>query len=1038
MFALGKGVRVWAVLPFLMPILVLAASNAYAGGGNYLIITAEDYSGSAPLNQFINFKTAQGFRVSTYVAVSGTDRADIKSYIESLWEGQFAPDYILIVGDAPSSGSTATSARIPNWIGGGSRQAVTDLPYACMDAGDDWYPDIFIGRFCVQSVDDLQAVVDKSLTVESGVFSDPEYVMRAAFLATDDPTAQAEQTHDWVIDTYMDPNDYVSTRIYGASGGGTSDVADAVNAGSLFTVYFGHSGSTGWWTPSFDQADVQSLTNEGLYGLVFGFSCNTAHFSYDECFGETWQREADKGAAVYLSASDYVWWGTVEAWDSSRRMEKYFFKSFFVDDIWEVSPAWQAACYRILSDPDYGPSHDHTRNIFEEFVVLGDPSLLLPQANGFTLDPTPTSHDLCCPPASEAQYTIEVGQLGGFDEVVTLSASGEPSGATVNFSENSLAPPFTSVLTIGNLDGAAAASYNIVITGTSATMERSTNVALNIANDVPAAVTLLDPPDGASGVDLSPELTWQDQPDASEYFLQIATDSDFTTVVYSQTVTGTSHTVDTPLDTLTVYFWRVQAENACGQGPFSDYFTFMTVNRIMPVTYDMLNGESGSYTYYDDTYDGDGDNDQPLAPLTNGLGDLTDGVIATEHWNSTPVPYVGWVSIDPTITFHFAEPVSIEAVTLHLDDSGGGGGVHPPTDVTITVNETTLVFPCSDPPGDEPFAFNCSDLGLFGDLLELTIADYSTSGYMMLSEVEFFGAPQTGACCIDADCSIDTEAQCFAYGGVYQGDDTTCDPNPCGGAQEPGCLIISEVVKGVLSGGCPRFIEITNTGANDYTFAEGGVIVQMDEDTDVFVDVDLTGYTIASGQAFVINSNESGACTGAFGSIYGFPADLDVLTRFGDGNDRYILTNTADGSNLLDIYGVFGESSGEWEYYDGYSYRLPAYNQGNGGVFDPDEWFFGGNGSLDTPTPEKDLLLLTDPTTHTYDEVCSIEIPGDFNDDGEVTLADHAVFCNCLNGPGVSTPPGGCTADEFGRCDMEGDSDVDLFDFDLFQMVYTP
>lgn len=83
-------------------------------------------------------------------------------------------------------------------------------------------------------------------------------------------------------------------------------------------------------------------------------------------------------------------------------------------------------------------------------------------------------------------------------------------------------------------------------------------------------------------------------------------------------------------------------------------------------------------------------------------------------------------------------------------------------------------------------------------------------------------------------------------------------------------------------------------------------------------------------------------------------------------------------------------------------------------------------------------MLLTDPKTHTYDEVCSIEIPGDFNDDGEVDLADHAVFCNCLNGPEVSTPPGGCTADEFGRCDMEGDSDVDLLDFDLFQTVYAP
>jgi hypothetical protein len=39
--------------------------------------------------------------------------------------------------------------------------------------------------------------------------------------------------------------------------------------------------------------------------------------------------------------------------------------------------------------------------------------------------------------------------------------------------------------------------------------------------------------------------------------------------------------------------------------------------------------------------------------------------------------------------------------------------------------------------------------------------------------------PATGACCFGAVCQIRTEAQCLAEGGVYQGDDTDCFPNPC-------------------------------------------------------------------------------------------------------------------------------------------------------------------------------------------------------------------------------------------------------------------
>ena len=41
-----------------------------------------------------------------------------------------------------------------------------------------------------------------------------------------------------------------------------------------------------------------------------------------------------------------------------------------------------------------------------------------------------------------------------------------------------------------------------------------------------------------------------------------------------------------------------------------------------------------------------------------------------------------------------------------------------------------------------------------------------------------------GACCAtDGSCSIETEADCI---GVYRGDDTTCNPNPCGGVGPPG------------------------------------------------------------------------------------------------------------------------------------------------------------------------------------------------------------------------------------------------------------
>lgn len=38
----------------------------------------------------------------------------------------------------------------------------------------------------------------------------------------------------------------------------------------------------------------------------------------------------------------------------------------------------------------------------------------------------------------------------------------------------------------------------------------------------------------------------------------------------------------------------------------------------------------------------------------------------------------------------------------------------------------------------------------------------------------------TGACCdLFGDCTVEGEGECMSHGGIYQGNDTPCDPNPC-------------------------------------------------------------------------------------------------------------------------------------------------------------------------------------------------------------------------------------------------------------------
>lgn len=156
---------------------------------------------------------------------------------------------------------------------------------------------------------------------------------------------------------------------------------------------------------------------------------------------------------------------------------------------------------------------------------------------------------------------------------------------------------------------------------------------------------------------------------------------------------------------------------------------------VYATSYSMPNGSTGSFNYWDDTYDGIGNTMADFAPLSGGLGDLTDGVIATDNWNVTeppagPGPYVGW-TIDPVITFFFGVITSFASATFHFDDSNGAGGVSAPNSVTINGSNYLV----AEPPGSAPFAFTVDLAGLSDD--ELSVQIFRRNSWVFLSEVTF-------------------------------------------------------------------------------------------------------------------------------------------------------------------------------------------------------------------------------------------------------------------------------------------------------------
>lgn len=153
---------------------------------------------------------------------------------------------------------------------------------------------------------------------------------------------------------------------------------------------------------------------------------------------------------------------------------------------------------------------------------------------------------------------------------------------------------------------------------------------------------------------------------------------------------------------------------------------------VTPTSYSMPQGGTGSYAYRDDTYSGT----ISAGILSGGTGDLTDGVIATDNWFTTPGRYVGWNGFNPTITWVFDQAYDFASMTFWFDDSNGAGGVRPPASVTVASTGGGATYTVPDPEPARPFSFTI-DLSGYDAMSSFTTRLTQRSQWIMLSEVTF-------------------------------------------------------------------------------------------------------------------------------------------------------------------------------------------------------------------------------------------------------------------------------------------------------------
>jgi heat shock protein HslJ len=111
-------------------------------------------------------------------------------------------------------------------------------------------------------------------------------------------------------------------------------------------------------------------------------------------------------------------------------------------------------------------------------VKTANAELIVEEQADFTISITPSN--IQCVQGESVSITVNINKLTNFDQVISLRASGLPTGATPRFSPESGKPPFSSTLTIDTLESTPTSIYTVTVDASGGGKTHSATVELTI------------------------------------------------------------------------------------------------------------------------------------------------------------------------------------------------------------------------------------------------------------------------------------------------------------------------------------------------------------------------------------------------------------------------------------------------------------------------------------------------------------------------------------------------------------------------------
>ncbi|MCF7918964.1 MAG: T9SS type A sorting domain-containing protein [Candidatus Cloacimonetes bacterium] len=286
--------------------------------GSYLIICPDIPEVVGLMEYLANWKRKLGHEtVIATLTETGSTNDQIFNYLQNAYDTWTnRPEYVILVGDV--SGNIV----VPAWYIAGYLTAfdVTDHPYSLLE-GEDYFPDVLVGRLSIQSLTQLQTVISKITGYEGNPPQESDWFRHAIMCSyvvnyggfyqmysqRETVMAVREKLLDFtytVVDTFISPFQ-----------SGPANLANMINNGYTFINYRG-AGSPGYWAGAsnymFSIWDFPLLNNGFMLPMVTSIVCGGGDFAdnnYASSFGETWLTagtpQSPAGAIAFIGPSEH-------------------------------------------------------------------------------------------------------------------------------------------------------------------------------------------------------------------------------------------------------------------------------------------------------------------------------------------------------------------------------------------------------------------------------------------------------------------------------------------------------------------------------------------------------------------------------------------------------------------------------------------------------------------------------------------------------------------------------------------------------------